>query len=124
MGSFRLETSNGDINVDMASSIGLAIDATTSAGAVRNSGIEFASPSLALSGAGAHFKGSIGVNSGSKLTARTFHGDIEFRLATAEMDATEDEPTSPNTPEEELPMPADTVSTEDASTIIQDPPTR
>ncbi len=74
-----IETSNGDIMISLPLESSIEVEATTSAGSVRNTSFSFASRSLASNGAGAHFKGMVGSETDAKLMAKTYHGDISFR---------------------------------------------
>lgn len=89
----NLETSNGDVFIAAPVAANVDIDAVTSAGVVRNTGLDFATTSLALSGAGGHFTGRVGMQADARLMARTFHGDITFGAFA--------EASPPDTPEDE-----------------------
>lgn len=72
-----LRTSNGDVHVGFPPASNVDVTATTSAGSVGTSGIDFSSRSLASNGVSAKFTARSGAGSGS-LTATTFHGDVSF----------------------------------------------
>ncbi|NND71233.1 MAG: DUF4097 family beta strand repeat protein [Rhodothermales bacterium] len=120
--TISLETSNGDIMVSIPSGENLDVDATTSAGLVRNTGLNFTTASLALSGAGGHLTGRVGTESDSRVIARTFHGDITFSasvdaIPSAPDDGDKSDSDVSQTPGDSLIIPAD-----ESEAAAQDPP--
>ena len=101
----NLETSNGDIYVSIPMNGNLDVDATTSAGQVRNTGLTFGTTSLALGGAGGHFTGRVGAPTDARLIAKTYHGDITFSAFVDDV----------------VPMPQEEIDIEADSTMIETP---
>lgn len=59
-GSIRLEASNGNVSLRMPASASTRVDARTTVGTVRVSGLEFSSRRLQREGAGSSFSGQLG----------------------------------------------------------------
>lgn len=107
-----LRTSNGDVSVGFPPSTSVDVTATTSAGSVGTSGIDFSSRSLASNGVSAKFTARSGVGQ-SSLTATTFHGDVSFASWTPD-------PATINPPAAPQSAPDDTLETSKPDSVLAD----
>jgi predicted small secreted protein len=74
-GRIRLETANGTVTMRMPGSASAQVDARTSVGAVRVSGLDFANRRLQQEGAGSRFSGQIG-GGNARIELRVQNGRI------------------------------------------------
>lgn len=74
----RLETANGNIELALPETTSVRVNAETSAGRIRTSGLDFEQRRLEPKGAGARFEAQLGAGNAS-IETRTQNGDIVLR---------------------------------------------
>lgn len=99
-GDVQLQTSNGDIRLEVPPDAAAQIEAQTDAGVIRTRGASFTDEQLAPMNAGAHYVAQMGTG-GSTIALQTQNGSISIqaRVSTEPADTTEGDTTTVPPPE-------------------------